>query len=75
MKSSSLKRHLLIALKFNPNHRHNEAHEKATDAKREKIAESHRYHSFAPEREGNNIKWYVDGRDYFWVSHRDAEIH
>lgn len=51
----------------NPNHRHDEAHEKATDKKRAAIAESHRYESFAPERDGNNIKWYVDGRDYFWV--------
>jgi hypothetical protein len=62
-------RHLLTELQFNPNHRHDEAHEKATDAKRKKIAESHRYRSFAPGRDGNNIKWYVDGRDYFWVGH------
>ncbi|PQE20564.1 phospholipase D p1 protein [Rutstroemia sp. NJR-2017a BBW] len=52
---------------FNPNHRHDEEHEKITDAKRTKIAESHRFESFAPERPGNNIKWYVDGRDYFWA--------
>jgi len=52
----------------NPNHRHDEEHEKATDDKRTKIAESHRFESFAPERPGNNIKWYVDGRDYYWVS-------
>lgn len=51
----------------NPNHRHDEEHEKKTDAKRTKIAESHRYESYAPPREGNNIKWYVDGRDYFWA--------
>jgi phospholipase D1/2 len=51
----------------NPNHRHDEEHEKATDRKRTAIAESHRYHSFAPERLGNKIKWYVDGRDYFWA--------
>lgn len=50
---------------FNRNHRHDEAHEKATDAKRTKIAEGHRFESFAPERDGNQIKWYVDGRDYF----------
>ena len=49
----------------NPNHRHDEAHEKATDDKRTKISEGHRFHSFAPEREGNFVKWYVDGRDYF----------
>ncbi|KAG8526610.1 uncharacterized protein KY384_008811 [Bacidia gigantensis] len=50
---------------INSNHRHDEAHEKATDDKRTKIAQSHRFESFAPEREGNKIKWYVDGRDYF----------
>jgi phospholipase D1/2 len=51
----------------NKNHRHDEAHEQETDRKRTAIAESHRYKSFAPERAGNNIKWYVDGRDYFWA--------
>ncbi|KAF2089500.1 putative phospholipase PldA [Saccharata proteae CBS 121410] len=52
---------------INPNHRHDEEHEKATDDKRSKIAESHRFDSFAPERDGNLIKWYIDGRDYFWA--------
>jgi len=52
---------------INPNHRHDEEHEKATDDKRTKIGEEHRFQSFAPERPGNNIKWYVDGRDYFWA--------
>ena len=51
----------------NKNHRHDEEHEKATDEKRTKIAESHRFESFAPEREGNMVKWYVDGRDYFYA--------
>ncbi|KAF2402034.1 putative phospholipase PldA [Trichodelitschia bisporula] len=51
----------------NPNHRHDEEHEKATDEKRSRISESHRFESFAPERDGNNIKWYVDGQDYFWA--------
>ncbi|GAB7354646.1 hypothetical protein MBLNU459_g5078t1 [Dothideomycetes sp. NU459] len=50
---------------INPNHRHDEAHEKATDAKRTGVAEGHRFQSFAPERDGNKIKWYIDGRDYF----------
>ena len=50
---------------INPNHRHDEEHEKATDEKRTRVTESHRFQSFAPEREGNKIKWYVDGRDYF----------
>jgi phospholipase D1/2 len=53
---------------FNTNHRHDEDHEKATDDKRSRIAENHRFNSFAPERDGNLVKWYVDGRDYFWVS-------
>ncbi|RDW69315.1 hypothetical protein BP6252_08335 [Coleophoma cylindrospora] len=52
---------------INPNHRHDEEHEKETDDKRTKIAQSHRFESFAPERPGNNIKWYVDGRDYYWA--------
>jgi len=51
----------------NPNHRHDEEHEKITDEKRSSIAGSHRFDSFAPERDGNRIKWYVDGRDYFWA--------
>lgn len=51
----------------NTNHRHDEEHEQATDRKREQIRSGHRFNSFAPEREGNLIKWYVDGRDYFWV--------
>lgn len=53
---------------INPNHRHDEEHEKRTDAKRTKVGENNRFGSFAPEREGNNVKWYVDARDYFWVS-------
>lgn len=52
---------------INPNHRHDEEHEKRTDEKRTKIGEGHRFQSFAPERDGNLIKWYVDGRDYFWA--------
>lgn len=52
---------------INTNHRHDEEHEKLTDAKRTRIAESHRFESFAPERDGNKIKWYVDGQDYFYA--------
>lgn len=52
---------------FNTNHRHDEEHEQKTDDKRSRVAENHRFNSFAPEREGNLVKWYVDGRDYFWV--------
>lgn len=53
---------------INPNHRHDEEHEQRTDAKRESVAQGHRFHSFAPERMGNKIKWYIDARDYFHVS-------
>ncbi|KAK1714241.1 hypothetical protein BDP67DRAFT_401014 [Colletotrichum lupini] len=56
-----------LANLFNTNHRHDEEHEKATDDKRTKIGEEHRFKSFFPERDGNLIKWYVDGRDYFWA--------
>ncbi|KAM0455617.1 hypothetical protein ACHAPV_007694 [Trichoderma viride] len=52
---------------FNSNHRHDEEHEVRCDEKRTKICESHRFQSFFPERDGNLIKWYVDGRDYFWA--------
>ncbi|KAF1968121.1 phospholipase D/nuclease [Bimuria novae-zelandiae CBS 107.79] len=52
---------------FNSNHRHDEEHEQKTDEKRSRICEKHRFDSFAPERDGNLIKWYVDGRDYFWA--------
>lgn len=52
---------------INPNHRHDEPHEQRVDEKRESIRESHRFSSFADIREGNHVKWYIDGRDYFWV--------
>ncbi|EJT78209.1 phospholipase D p1 [Gaeumannomyces tritici R3-111a-1] len=52
---------------FNPEHRHDEEHEKACDEKRTKICDSHRFKSFFPEREDNLVKWYVDGRDYCWA--------
>jgi phospholipase D1/2 len=52
---------------FNTNHRHDEEHEQKTDEKRTRVCENHRFESFAPERDGNMVKWYVDGRDYFWA--------
>ncbi|EED15583.1 phospholipase PldA, putative [Talaromyces stipitatus ATCC 10500] len=52
---------------FNPNHRHDEAHEQEVDQKRTAIAESHRFQSFAPEHDGNKVKWYVDASDYMWA--------
>ncbi|KAL5340373.1 hypothetical protein BJX70DRAFT_125022 [Aspergillus crustosus] len=51
----------------NPNHRHDEEHEKETDRKRTAISESNRFKSFAPVREGNKVKWYVDALDYMWA--------
>ncbi|KAL2867169.1 putative phospholipase PldA [Aspergillus lucknowensis] len=51
----------------NPNHRHDEAHEKETDKKRTAICESNRFGSFAPVRDGNKVKWYVDALDYLWA--------
>ncbi|KAF3066559.1 Phospholipase D1 [Daldinia childiae] len=56
-----------LANLFNPQHRHDEEHEQACDDKRTKISESHRFNSYFPERDGNLIKWYVDGRNYFWA--------
>ncbi|KAK7749113.1 hypothetical protein SLS62_008400 [Diatrype stigma] len=53
--------------KFANLHRHDEAHEKACDEKRTRIGDEHRFKSYFPERDGNLIKWYVDGRDYFWA--------
>ncbi|KAK6361461.1 hypothetical protein TWF730_005188 [Orbilia blumenaviensis] len=52
---------------INPNHRHDEKHEQEVDRKRSEIAESHRFESFAPIREGSLAKFYIDGRDYFWA--------
>lgn len=51
----------------NPNHRHDEEHEQKTDQKRSAVSESHRFGSFAPIRENNRIKWYVDACDYLWA--------
>lgn len=62
--------HLLASLKqytYNPNHRHDEEHEKESDRIRQEILDSHRYQSFAPQRQGNNVKFYIDGMDYFWA--------
>ncbi len=51
----------------NPNHRHDEAWEQEMDRQRAEICASHRFGSFAPPREGNAVKWYSDGCDYFWA--------
>lgn len=69
-----------VATTWNPNHRHDEEHEKEVDARIEAIRDSHRFRSFAPEREDNLVKWHIDGhgkcilllpisltKDYFWA--------
>jgi len=38
--------------------RHDDPEEKARDAMREKLLETHRFRSFAHERDGNIVKWY-----------------
>jgi len=52
---------------INRNHRHDELHEKLVDEKREQIKLRNRFNSFAEPRVGNGVKWYIDGRDYFWA--------
>lgn len=32
------------------------------------MREQHRFKSYFPEHDGNMIKWYVDGLNYYWVS-------
>ncbi|EJT48644.1 hypothetical protein A1Q1_02371 [Trichosporon asahii var. asahii CBS 2479] len=56
-----------VATTWNPNHRHDEEWEKEIDRKIEDIRNGHRFRSFAPEREGNMVKWQIDGHDYFWA--------
>lgn len=64
--SSDLNR-LGVAVKttWNPNHRHDEEWEKEVDAKMEAIRDGHRYRSFAGERDGNIVKWHIDGHGQF----------
>ncbi|PVG01208.1 phospholipase D/nuclease [Serendipita vermifera] len=47
--------------------RHDDADEKARDAARQKIMNSHRFQSFSQERDGNICKWHVDGHDFMWA--------
>ncbi|RKF78112.1 Phospholipase D1 [Golovinomyces cichoracearum] len=51
----------------NPNHRHDDEHEKLTDRKRSKFTENHRFGSFFPERLGNDVQSYIDGESYFYA--------
>ncbi len=50
-----------VSTTLNPNHRHDEEWEKEVDAKMEAIRDEHRYRSFAGERDGNVVKFHVDG--------------
>jgi phospholipase D1/2 len=59
-----------ISTTWNPNHRHDEPWEQEIDAKFMAIRDSHRFRSFAPEREGNLVKWHVDG----WGAYRMVVI-
>ncbi|KAG9312443.1 hypothetical protein JVU11DRAFT_6827 [Chiua virens] len=47
--------------------RHDSPQEKMNDEIRAKINASHRFGSFAGQREQNAIKWHIDGQDYFWA--------
>ncbi|EAL20780.1 hypothetical protein CNBE1430 [Cryptococcus deneoformans B-3501A] len=58
---------IAISTTWNPNHRHDEEWEKEVDSKMEAIRDSHRFRSFSGERDGNIVKWHVDGHDYFWA--------
>ncbi|KAJ7932951.1 hypothetical protein B0H13DRAFT_1953904 [Mycena leptocephala] len=52
---------------WNPNRRHDDPEEKRQDEIRAEINAGHRFNSFATEREGNFVKWHIDGHDYFWA--------
>ncbi|ORY72756.1 phospholipase D/nuclease [Leucosporidium creatinivorum] len=56
-----------VAFAVNPDHRHDEEHEKAEDRQRAEICASHRFGSFADVQPGNDVKWYIDGHDYFYA--------
>ncbi|KAI9461871.1 hypothetical protein F5148DRAFT_1214478 [Russula earlei] len=52
---------------LNPNRRHETPEGKINDGIREEINASHRFQSFAGEREQNCVKWHIDGHDYFYA--------
>ncbi|GAA5875841.1 hypothetical protein JCM16303_004016 [Sporobolomyces ruberrimus] len=56
-----------VAFMVNPNHRHDEAHEKEIDDQLAAIRGEHPFNSFAGPREGNAVKWYISGHDYFYA--------
>ena len=52
-------------------HSHTHAGAQCTDGTHD--SSEHRYGSFAAERNGNDIKWYVDGCGYMWAVSRALE--
>lgn len=53
---------------LNPNSRHDDPEEKIRDEKMEQVRARHRFQSFAKDRDGNHVKWYVDAHDYFYAA-------
>ncbi|OJA19475.1 hypothetical protein AZE42_04918 [Rhizopogon vesiculosus] len=51
----------------NPDRRHDNPEERLDDEIRTQINDSHRFQSFADEREDNAIKWHIDGHDYMYA--------
>ncbi|GAA5862918.1 hypothetical protein JCM1840_002326 [Sporobolomyces johnsonii] len=47
--------------------RHDTPEGKAADEQRAAIAASHRFNSFASPKEGNNVKWFIGGNDYYFA--------
>ncbi|KAI9510126.1 hypothetical protein F5148DRAFT_1182591 [Russula earlei] len=52
---------------LNPNRKHETPEEKLNDDIRSEIISSHRFQSFAGEREQNFVKWHIAGHDYFYA--------
>lgn len=52
-------------------HSHTHAGAQCTDGTHD--SSEHRYGSFAAERKGNDIKWFVDGCGYMWAVSRALE--
>ncbi|GAA5922074.1 uncharacterized protein JCM15063_003177 [Sporobolomyces koalae] len=56
-----------VAYAVNPDHRHDESHEKEIDNALAAIRDEHPYNSFAGPRDGNLVKFYDCGHDYFYA--------
>ncbi|EPQ31651.1 uncharacterized protein PFL1_00984 [Pseudozyma flocculosa PF-1] len=67
LKQSMSRLGVSVATAWNPDHRHDEEHEKEQDRIRQEIRDLHRFNSYANVREDNNVGWYSDGLDYFWA--------